>query len=128
MAYIRPDLQAVEAEIAEHVAALNAAPDYAAAREAFLAMDRLNRRVDTQGTLASIRHSIDTRDAFYDAEQNFWNSAMPELQAHMERWTDALPSSARSSSKTRSSKSRASRPRSSPRCSRRTSSCRNTKS
>ena len=93
MAYVRPDLQAVEAEIAEHVAALNAAPDYAAAREAFLAMDRLNRRVDTQGTLASIRHSIDTRDEFYDAEQNFWNSAMPELQAHMERWTDALLSS-----------------------------------
>ena len=66
------------------------AKDYAAAREAFLAEDRLDRRIDTQGTLCSIRHSIDTRDEFYDAEQTFWNNAMPELQEYLLQWTEAL--------------------------------------
>ena len=68
MTYTRPNLQEAEAELTRLTAALREAKDYASAREAFLAVDRLDRRIDTQATLASIRHSIDTRDAFYDAE------------------------------------------------------------
>ena len=90
MQYTRPDLEAVKGEITALVGALNAAEDYAAAREAFLAMDRLNRRVQTQVTLVSIRHSIDTRDAFYDTEQTYWNSKIPELEEYSQQWTDAL--------------------------------------
>ena len=90
MQYTRPDLEAVKGEITALVGALNAAEDYAAAREAFLAMDRLNRRVQTQVTLVSIRHSIDTRDEFYDAEQTYWNSRIPELEEYSQQWTDAL--------------------------------------
>ena len=90
MTYSRPDLKATEAELQKLTAELRAAKDYAAAREAFLAEDRLERRIDTQGTLCSIRHSIDTRDEFYDAEQTFWNSAMPELQEYSQQWTEAL--------------------------------------
>ena len=90
MTYTRPDLEAAKAELQKLTADLRAAKDYDAAREAFLAQDKLERRIDTQGTLCSIRHSIDTRDEFYDAEQTFWNSAAPELQEYVQQWTEAL--------------------------------------
>ena len=94
MPYKRPELSAVKAEFTELIYSLNRAEDYTAAREAFLAMDSLQRRVQTQAVLASIRHSIDTRDAFYEKEKQFWNSAVPELQEYDQRWTDALLSCA----------------------------------
>ena len=90
MTYTRPDLQAAKAALTQFTADLRAAKDYETARAAFLAEDKLDRRIDTQATLASIRHSIDTRDAFYDAEQTFWNSAAPELQEYLQQWTEAL--------------------------------------
>lgn len=90
MPYARPDLAAVEAELNEIITALQAAEDYAAAREAFLKKDKLMRHVDTALTLVSIRHSIDTRDEFYDAEQTYWNEKTPELQEYLQRWTEAL--------------------------------------
>ena len=90
MTYTRPNLQEAEAELKKLTADLRTAKDYAAAREAFLAADQLDRRIDTQATLSSIRHSIDTRDEFYDAEQTFWNSAAPELEEYLQQWTEAL--------------------------------------
>ena len=90
MPYNRPDLESVKAEITALIQSLNEAEDYASAREAFLAMDRLSRKVETQITLVSIRHSIDTRDEFYDKEQTYWNEKQPELEEYVQQWTDAL--------------------------------------
>ncbi|MBO4538298.1 MAG: M3 family oligoendopeptidase, partial [Erysipelotrichaceae bacterium] len=42
----------------------------------------LEKKIDTMGTLASVRHSIDTRDPFYEAENDFWDEAGPQLQAY----------------------------------------------
>ena len=92
--YARPELEAIKAEITGLVESLRQAADYPAAREAFLAMDKLRRRVETQVVLANIRHSIDIRDAFYDGEKKFWNEAEPELEEYEQRWTDALLDSA----------------------------------
>ncbi|MBR2782848.1 MAG: M3 family oligoendopeptidase [Firmicutes bacterium] len=94
MPYKRPDLAAVKAEITGLIDSLGRAADYAAAREAFLAMDRLRRRVETGRNLAYIRHSIDTRDAFYEGEKQFWNEAGPELEEYYQRWTESLLESA----------------------------------
>ena len=90
MPYQRPDLSEIKTEVAGLIDGLGRAADYAAAREAFLALDALRRRVQTQCNLACIRHSIDTRDAFYKGEKQFWNEAVPELEEHFQRWTEAL--------------------------------------
>ncbi len=90
MPYSRPDLESVKAEITSLIEKLNQAEDYASAREAFLEMDKLERKVETQLTLVSIRHSIDTRDEFYDKEQTYWNEKQPELQEYLQKWTEAL--------------------------------------
>ena len=90
MPYQRPDLAALKADYNAITARLRGAASYADARAAFLDNDTLERRITTQATLASIRHSIDTRDAFYDGEKKFWNAADPELQACRDEFTAAL--------------------------------------
>ena len=82
MKYERPDLAAVKDELHALTERLKAARDYAEAREAFLAHEAAYIHMETQATLASVRHTIDTRDEFYDAEETFWNAATPELDAY----------------------------------------------
>ena len=79
MSYTRPDLDELKNRMKSLTALLRAAENYQQAREAFLEKDRLSRHVETLTVLVSVRHSIDTRDEFYSAEQDFWNAAMPEL-------------------------------------------------
>ena len=77
MPYARPDLNELKQQLQSLTDQLKAAPDYAAAREAFLAQQKLSMHIDTLATLSSVRNSIDTRDKFYDAEEEFWNEAGP---------------------------------------------------
>ncbi len=90
MKYERPDLEAVKAELTKLTEELRSAENYDEARKAFVEFDAVKRKVGTQGTLASVRHSIDTRDEFYEAEKKFWNAASPELDEYFQNWTMAL--------------------------------------
>ena len=94
MGYRRPDLEDVKAQLSALTQQLTAAADYKAAKAVFLQREALVKKVMTAQTLVSIRHSIDTRDAFYDEEMSFWNAAAPELQAYEQQWTAAMLTSA----------------------------------
>ena len=93
MPYVRPDLTAVEQEMTTFTEALQTASSYEEARGVFLKMEALRRHLETAFTLSSIRHSIDTRDAFYEQEKQFADSALPELAAYVQNWTEAMLSS-----------------------------------
>ena len=93
MPYERPDLEAVKAEYARLAQALADAATLEAADAAFLEKDQLDRHTQTAAELAMIRHVIDTRDEFYDAEASFWDEAQPELQQAADAFTAALLSS-----------------------------------
>ncbi len=90
MPYKRPDLDAVKAEYKKWTEQLRTASTYEEARAAFLGREELEKHVRTQSTLASIRHSIDTRDGFYNSEKKFWNGAGPELEEYDDAFTEAL--------------------------------------
>ena len=90
MPFERPDADALKAELGTLTRSLTAAENYEAAKEVFLAEDKLARHIQTTYALAYIRHSIDTRDAFYDGEMKFWNAALPELQEYLQAWTAAM--------------------------------------
>ena len=90
MPYKRPDMDAVKQQMTEMTARLKAAESYEAARQVFIDWDRAGKLIDTQANLCSIRHSIDTRDEFYTAEQNYWDMTGPELQEYQQQWTLAL--------------------------------------
>ncbi len=90
MPYERPDLAAACAQVDELSRRMASAATLEEADAAFLEKDQLDRHVMTLETIAHIRHVVDTRDEFYDAEESFWSEAMPEVEAHNDAWRTAL--------------------------------------
>ena len=90
MPYERPDIERAENELTALTESFKAAQTYEQARSFFIEKDRLSRHITSMFTLAQIRHSIDTRDGFYDDEMNFLNRVMPELMEYTDRWTAAV--------------------------------------
>ena len=90
MPYSRPDMDAAKKHMAALTERLKASASYEEARAVFLESEEFSKHISTAGTLASIRHSIDTKDAFYDEEQKYWNSVGPELQEYAQAWTAAM--------------------------------------
>ena len=90
MPYARPDKDAVIESIRSFIKELKEAKDFAAADGVFIAADAFYKHIFTLRNLSFIRHSIDTRDEFYDAEESFWNAAMPQIEEYRQQWVDAL--------------------------------------
>lgn len=93
MPYERPDMKAVEAAYAEATKHLADAASFEEADAALLEKDQLARHVSTLSTLVEIRHAINTKDEFYDAEASFWDEASPEVSALEDAFSAALLSS-----------------------------------
>ena len=90
MQYVRPDAEAVKAQVTAFTERLAAASSYDEARAVFMEMEESSKVVMSMAELSMIRHSIDTRDEFYDAESKFWDSFGPEMQEYTQKWTMAL--------------------------------------
>ena len=90
MPYSRPDKEAVKNTIINLTKRLREAKSYEEAKAVFLENEVEGKHLYTQNTLASIRHSINTKDEFYDEEMKFWNATTPELQEYSQQWTMAM--------------------------------------
>ncbi|MBQ2228514.1 MAG: M3 family oligoendopeptidase, partial [Firmicutes bacterium] len=90
MPYSRPDADGIKNQIAAFTERLKAAKTFEEAKAVFLENEELGNHVNTLAQLVSIRHSIDTRDKFYDDEQKWWNALGPELQEYNQAWTAAM--------------------------------------
>jgi len=90
MHYERPDTEALKEQLSALTEKLKNAAGYADAKAIFLEKEEVSRHIETMGTLASIRHSIDTRDTFYDDEVKFWDNVSPQLSEYYQRWTAAM--------------------------------------
>lgn len=90
MKYERPQLEEMKKQITALTDAFRGAKSYEEAKELFLKKETLEKHIDTLATLASVRHTIDTRDEFYDGEMKFWDAATPELSEYMQAWTKAM--------------------------------------
>lgn len=90
MQYERPDIENVKQTLKTLTESLKKASSYTEAREVFIKKEELEKHVSTSEVLVSIRHSIDTRDKFYDEEMRFWNETLPELQEYFQNWTEAM--------------------------------------
>lgn len=90
MTYERLDVENVKAQIQELITKLENAKSYEEARAVFLEQNTLEKHVDTMMTLASVRHSINTEDEFYDEEMKFCDASEPEITEYVQKWNDAL--------------------------------------
>ena len=70
MKYTRPDFEETKAKMEELVSEMRQAKDAETFLNAFWRMNKLRRHLYTMITLVNIRHSINTADEFYDAENN----------------------------------------------------------
>ena len=75
--YERPDFDVQKEKLTALVEEFKAAPDGKGQLQVFEKINKERGYVSTMATLASTRHSIDTRDEFYDAENTYWDEAGP---------------------------------------------------
>ncbi|MBO4848558.1 MAG: M3 family oligoendopeptidase [Clostridia bacterium] len=90
MPYTRPDPDELKAALKGYTDRLKAAASYEEARAVFLEKEEAEKVVYTLGTLAQVRHTIDTRDKFYDDENEFWDNIGPELAEYEHAWIEAM--------------------------------------
>lgn len=90
MVYERPNMDEITAQLTKLCEAFAAAENYEEAKNVFLEKETLEKHVNTMMTLASIRHSIDTRDEFYDEEMKFCDGAEPVLTEYLQKWNDEM--------------------------------------
>lgn len=82
MKYEKPDFEKL-AERAEKIRAeIEDAATFDDADKAFMEYNSYSKHIATLYSLAYIRHTIDTNDKFYDEQQEFWDSSLPQLQAY----------------------------------------------
>ncbi len=90
MKYKRPDAEKIKATLISMTERLKNAENYGEAKKVFLENEKFTKHILTMHTLSSIRNSIDTRDAFYDNEEKFWNNMLPLVQEVAQQWTKTL--------------------------------------
>ena len=89
--YTRVDLQAREVKAKELIERLRNAASFEEFEQVVLEdyeMDGMN--LQSMRTVAQIRHDMDTRDEFYDAEVKFYSRELPKSRYLAKEWTDAL--------------------------------------
>ena len=80
MPYQRPDIPALREKLETLRARIEGAQSADEAERAYRESDALSQQYATATSLAYIRHSIDTRDAFYDAENAFADENEPVVK------------------------------------------------
>jgi len=88
--YERPDVEAYKKGMLDPIKRLQDAESFEEADKVFLEADEFGKHFESMVTVCSIRHSIDTRDKFYDEEMKYWDSILPELEEYGQQWTMAL--------------------------------------
>ena len=83
--YERPNFEELKSFYEKLNARVKAADSYAEVRQCILDEERYSSRINTVATVATIRHTVDTSDVFYEQEEEIiqreLTSAMPYMQA-----------------------------------------------
>lgn len=88
--YKRPDMKKLRARANRTIFRMRNARSYDSFKRALFAFLAVYREIATSRTLVEIRHAIDTRDRFYDEENEFFNEAIPEITPVFIRYYEAL--------------------------------------
>lgn len=89
--YKRVDLEALKARMEELIQALAQAKSFEEADAAFVAMDEATgNTIYTMVNIAQTRRNIDTRDEFYNAEVEFYDAELPNIEPLSNEWTRTL--------------------------------------
>lgn len=93
MAYHRMEIDAYTRDFERMLAAFTGADSAAGQLRAVREFFRLRDRFATMYNLSYIRHTVDTRDAFYSAENDYYDENMPRFDALEDRFHRELTAS-----------------------------------
>ena len=90
MPYSRPDMEALAAATTQTLEAMKAAPNAAGQIAAYDAYEKKMQTAGTMQQIAYIRHTINTKDEFYNAENDYMDEIGTKLQELTHRVNTAL--------------------------------------
>lgn len=91
--YQRPNMQEVEEQFYNLLQSFTEAQSLEGQDQAMEAINALRGHCESMGQIVSIRHTIDTTDEFYRAEQDFFDEVQPIYQGLVSRYYHALVNS-----------------------------------
>lgn len=90
LVYERPNLETIQSDIQRLLADFNQAPTAAAQNEIMSQINAIRNRFMTMASLCSVRHTIDTTDAFYEQENEAMDEMSPVLEGYVSDFYTAL--------------------------------------
>ncbi len=90
MPYTRPDLAAYGGKMRETAKTLREAKTYAEARKAYFDLQQAGEEAETLFSIAYVRNTIDTRDAFYEAEVKYLQEEFARMIPLEKEYNEAL--------------------------------------
>jgi len=91
--YERPDIAKLKEKSDELLKRFNEADSFEMQNEIMKEINKMRNHISTVSTIASVRHSIDTRDKKYDEENTFYDQNSPLLQEMTTDYYKALNNS-----------------------------------
>lgn len=88
--YERPDVEKFKQDFNALLKDLNDTSPLEVQKASVTAINKLRNEFDTMQTLVSVRHSINTTDEFYKAEQEFMDEIGPVVQEYITDYYKAL--------------------------------------
>lgn len=91
--YERPDVKEFEQQFKARLEQFRSAETVDEQHRAMSELNQLRSNVETLYTIVSIRHSVDTNDEFYKAEQEFFDEQSPVIQEYIMEYYQELVNS-----------------------------------
>lgn len=88
--YVHLEEKELEKEYKEIEERLKEAENYTEFFNAFKELDQLERKIDTMANLCNVRHTIQTKDAFYNQENDYYDHILPKIQNHKDSITQTI--------------------------------------
>ena len=88
--YVRPNFDEAKTLYEALCTRVENAKSYADVRACILEEETFSSKINTMATVATIRHTVDTSDPFYEAEEAYVNRAYPELMSYAQAFNLAL--------------------------------------
>lgn len=88
--YQRPDFESIKKEFLTLLDGFKQSNDGAEQRIFFRKINQIRLTIDTMSQLSSIRHSINTQDPFYEAENEYWDNQNPLFTELTMQFYDAV--------------------------------------
>ena len=91
--YVRPDFDKLGQTVDGYTDRLKKAASYEEAKAVFLEQDETLKKLTTVCTIASVRHTLDTTDEFYEKEDEYINEQIPVVMPKLLAFSEALSES-----------------------------------